>query len=271
MGAGIVLPSLISIAASVSEALIFGQPNNIDDGNTINGPWTPPQYGRPALTVLTVPGSIAPNTGQPISSEIAYVFDAVFRILHRRTVRKTSHPVLTGANISDHAYNVPSTVTLEIGMSDAMASYQSGVWVGASTKSISAWQILKNLAQQKTLFNLATRLDTYYNMLIIDISSPDDNKTGHALRATVVLEELLAASIISTPPLSAVPQTSGSTQNGVVQPNAPNSSQVQQYQIPSSQYQNVQTYPQVPGAGSISSNNLGSLPIVVTGTSTGVP
>lgn len=261
MSTGIILPSLFSIATSTSEALIFGSNPSNSAKNQIglisyDGAWTPPQYSQPALTVLTVN---VPNSSNGQSNQASYVFDAVFKISHRRTSHKTSHPVLTGANISDHVYILPSRVTLDIGMSDAMSSFENGVWVGSSTKSISAWQILKNLQISKSLVTLTTRLDTYSNMVIIDSSSPDENKTKHGLRATFVLEELLSASVLSIASQSARPQTSNSTQAGTVQSVSPNSSQVEQNVIPSPLYPSVNTYPQVPGAGRVSSNSLSQL------------
>ena len=226
-------------------------------GAVTYGPWTPPQYSQPALTVLSVPATTSTTSGQPITTISVYVFDAVFKLTHSRTYKKTQHPVLTGASITDHVYAEPARVVLEIGMSDAMASFTNGVWVGASTKSISAWQILKQLGLAKTLFTLSTRLDTYNNMVIVSAVAPDDNKTKHALIATIVLEEIIAASVSSTPNASARPQTSGSTQSGVVQSVPPNQQQVQQNVIPSTLWPNTQTYPNVLGAGSVSSNNLG--------------
>lgn len=222
----------------------------------VNGPWTPPQYSEPALTVLTVPSQTSTTSGLPSTTLTVYVFDAVFRLNHSRTYRKTQHPVLTGAAISDHIYAEPARVTLEIGMSDAMSSFTSGVWVGASTKSISAWQILKQLGSAKTLFTLTTRLDTYYNMAIVSAISPDDNKTKHALRASLVLEEIIAGSVSSTVASSAVPQVSDNTPNGVVQPSAPSAQQLQQNAIPSTLWPGTVLYPNVPGAGNVSSNSL---------------
>lgn len=260
MSTGIILPSLFSIATSTSEALIFGSNPKNSAKNQIKlisseGAWTPPQYSQPALTVLTVN---VPNSAG-LNSQISYVFDAVFKVQHRRTAHKTSHPVLTGANISDHVYILPSRVTLDIGMSDAMSSFADGVWVGSSTKSISAWQILKNLQVTKTLVTLTTRLDTYSNMVIVDVSSPDENRTKHGLRSVIVFEELLSASVLSVASQSARPQSSNSTQGGTVQSVAPNSSQVDQHVIPSPLYPNVESYSQIPGAGEISSNSLSQL------------
>lgn len=273
MSSGIILPSVISLAASASEALIFSsnaqQVGSDDAANAISSdqPWTPPQYAAPAQTILISPGQNSAVTGQASSAPINYVFDAVFRLHHRRTVKKTTHPILTGANLSDHAYVMPAQVTLEIGMSDVMSSYQDNIWTGASTKSISAWQILKTLELSKVPLTIITRLDTYVNMVITDVYTTDDNRTNHALKATIVFEENLIASVASVTPVSARPQTTGTTPGGIVQGIAPNGSQVQQFQLPSPLYPNVQTYPSIPGAGSVSSNSLSNLPQVFTGDS----
>jgi Dit-like tail protein len=261
MSSGIVIPALPNIFAAFSNSLDFSSdPINGPGLQSGSGPWTPPQYSEPALTILTVQSTTNNSTGEPASPQVNYIFDAVFRLLHRRRVHKTSHPVLTGANISDHAYVEPAQLSLEIGMSDAMAAFISGVWVGASTKSISAWQVMKSLQISKTLFTVSTRLDTYSNMMILDGSATDDNRTKNALRATFVLEELLSASVVSITAQSARPQTSGSTSNGTVQGIPPNAAQVQQNVIPSALYPDAQTYPQIPGAGDVSSNSLSMNP-----------
>lgn len=272
MASGIILPSVLSIAASASEAIIFtSQAQRFVDQNSeaiqTNGPWTPPQYSQPALTILQVPSGSSLTNGQPSSPQINYVFDAVLKIIHRRIIRKTSHPVLTGANLTDHAYVEPSRVSLEIGMSDVMAAYQNGMWTGASTKSISAWQTLKQLALSKTPLTLITRLDTYLNMIIIETTAPDDNKTKFGLRAALVLEEILTASVISVATASARPQTTNSTPGGTVQAIVPNGSQVEQFQIPSPLYPDVKVYPTVPGAGKLSGNSLSGVEKVFTGAS----
>ena len=64
-----------------------------------------------------------------------FFFDAVLNVSTEHTAVVTSHPVQTGANISDHMYLEPVQITMEIGMSDCMASMVRGQWVGAYTKS----------------------------------------------------------------------------------------------------------------------------------------
>jgi hypothetical protein len=260
MGSGIVFP-LGSIAVAETEAIIISSEYRSPHVTVSSqGAWTPPQYSKPALTILTVPATSNTATGQPSTPTINYVFDAVMRINHSRSLVKTQHPVLTGANISDHAFVKPSVVVLEIGMSDAMSSFSAGVWVGAATKSVSAWQILKQLQISRTSLTLTTRLDTYANMLIKNLTSPDDNKTLHGLRATVTLEEILSGSISSIPNVSARPQTSGSSSGGTIQSVPPNQSQIEQNVIPSTLWPNTPLFPSVPGAGLVSSNSLGQVP-----------
>lgn len=293
MGAGFGLQNpagLLSVATS-EVAYVVSEFQNPQVATAVKsaGPWTPPQYSKPALTIITVPPKLNVATNSNVitstsatggnngtlvngmytlsSGTVAqtatatnYVFDAVLRLSHSRRLRKTQHPVLTGANIADHAYIECARVTLEIGMSDAMASFSAGVWVGSATKSISAWQIIKGLQLSKTLVTLTTRLDTYANMLVVEATSPDDNKTLHGLRATIVLEEIIAGSVASQPSSSARPQTSGSTSSGTVQGTAPNPSQVQQNVMPSTLYPDTPAYPSVPGASNVSSNSLGTIP-----------
>lgn len=278
MATGIVLPSLLTISASTAEAIVISslnQPQQVD--LQTNGPWTPPQFSQPALTILQVnypPYSLSPK--QASTASVNYVFDAVFRLLHRRVMRKTIHPVLTGAAISDHAYIEPTRVTLEIGMSDSMSSYSSDIWSGASTKSISAWQKIKGFQINRNLITLITRIDTYPNMMIIEAEVSDDYRTKLGLRATIVLEELLSASVLSVPASSARADTTDTTSQGVVQGTSPNVSQVEQHALPSSlssilkpvpipQFSPLPILPfvpavSVPGAGVISGTTLDRCP-----------
>ena len=269
MGTGAILPLGSLIVATAKKITLTENASTTTTISNVSPVWTPPQYSKPALTILTVPASGNPvlvnpsvaGVSAPIyrggTPPIDYVFDAVLKLMHQRTLTKTRHPVLTGASISDHAYIEPSRVVLEIAMSDAMASFVAGSWVGASTKSISAWQVLKNLQLNKTLLTLSTRLDTYYNMLITSATAPEDNKTLYGLRATITLEEVISASVSSAMAVSSRPQTTGSSSGGTVQSVSPDPAQIQQNTIPSTLWPNVKTFPSVPGASNVSSNSLG--------------
>lgn len=232
--------------------------------------WHPPQWGfglKPAITSITAVATDAKK------SSTVYVFDAVLRAEHTQELRKTENPIQSGANLTDHAYIAPARVTLDIGMSDAMASYSYGLWTGNNSKSVAAYQTLVTLQQSRALLTLTTRLRTYTNVLIDNIQTSDTNRTRNGLRATVTFCQIFLASVSSVsdnasglvtgsdtaaPPLSARPQATGATQLGTVQALPPTSALDSQHNIGSALSLPSAT---TPGAGSYSSNNLGALSV----------
>lgn len=145
-------------------------------------------------------------------------FDAVFTTGTDHESEITEHPVQNGANITDHVVIRPVTVTMEIGMSDVMASMLQGQWSGAYTKSVSAYRKLVSLMESKTPFTILTRLNRYSNMLIRSISVEDTPDTLYGLRATVSMQQILVAQV-TTDTVSARKWTSGGTATkGEVQP-----------------------------------------------------
>lgn len=236
-----------------------------------SGPYRPAVWSRPAPTVLTVPPARTAATYDAngvlqtqVRASTSYVFDAVLRIGHNTSMTITSKPIQTGANIADHAYQNQARIGLDIGMSDAMDSYASGMWTGASSKSVSAYQTLQRLMQQRVPLTLTTRLNTYSNCLIESVDAPDTNLTRYGLKAAVVLKQIFTAQVASVT-ISARPQTTDTNDNGTAQGTAPTSALSGQHQIPSPSYptvtpdalQNVQGT--VPNAGKWSSNNLNDL------------
>ena len=271
MASGIFFPLLEALSTVNSKPIVIdANKSAASDAAAAAGPWTPPQFGQDPLTIVTVPASIDSQTGQPATAATDYVFDAVLRVTHHGSVRSTEHPVLTGANISDHAYAEPQRVVLEVGMSDAMASYSAGMWTENVSKGIAAFQVLDGLRQARTLVTLTTRLKVYENMLIESVTSPDDVRSAHGLRATVTFKEILSAGASSSNSGdSARPQTTGDTQSGTQQGSSPDQSDVDQHVLPSSYYstlnpgtlpgQYYSTLPAVPGSGAVSSTNLGQV------------
>jgi hypothetical protein len=260
MASGIIVPNLLSIFYSTTTPLLIAQESGPTQraiqqyelgkptGQGTLGPWTPPQWSKPALTVISLPQTAAQvaqaqqaiataGNDNVLANQIApglnnYVFDAVIRASHRRVLKKTQHPVMTGTNISDHAYIEPARLTLEIGMSDAMAAFASGgEWAtGWNSKSISAWQTIKQW-----------------------------------LRATIVFGELITASVLATQgaaATSARPHVSNISPAGVVQGAPIAQDQLLQHVVTSDAYPVNPAYPDVkpnpfvPGAGTVSSPTL---------------
>ena len=120
-------------------------------------------------------------------------FDAVISVSTEHMATITSHPVQLGANISDHMYLEPISITMEIAMSDAMDSMVYGQWKGGYTKSVSAYRMLCDLQARRIPITVLTRLNQYPDMVIESISVNDDYKSLYGLRATVSLKQVFVA------------------------------------------------------------------------------
>lgn len=145
-------------------------------------------------------------------------FDAVLSANTEHSAAITSHPVQWGAHISDHMYINPVTITMDIGMSDAMASMVGGQWSGRDTKSVSAYRKLVDLMEAREPITVWTRLGHYDSMVIESISVMDDSTTLYGLRASVTMKQILMA-YVATEKVSAREWTSGGGVNkGEVQP-----------------------------------------------------
>lgn len=127
-----------------------------------------------------------------------YFFDAVLREVHETGLRITEHPVQSGANIVDHSFIIPARLILEIGMSDVMASYVTGQFSSASTKSVSAYQTLLSLQASRKPLIVTTMLNSYKNMLIESMNAPRDSRSRYGLRVTVTLRQILTAKVTQT-------------------------------------------------------------------------
>lgn len=220
--------------------------------------YSPPNWSQVNTTSILVPATSA-------AGPTLLVFDVVARLEHRQEVTKTSHPIQTGANITDHSYIEPARVVLEVGMSDAVASYQAGMWSGSPSKSISAYQALLAIQKSRIVVQVTTRLRTYSNMLIRTLSPIDTAETRHGLRAAVVFEEVLLASVTGTSQnssglvFSERPQATDQSSAGTVQDTAPSDALTEQNNV--TDWAPAEDYPYVPGGGNWSSNPLSSLPI----------
>ena len=152
-------------------------------------------------------------------------FDGIMRTEHLSRIRPTLYPVQTGVTMTDHAIIEPAEVSIEVMMTDTTTStYVSmdpsldimysvlkqlpysniltckpnPVSIAGSGRSAQAWTTLKALQQSRVPIVVETRLQTYNNMLIEELSSPDDVKTLNALRCTVRLREIIFAQVAET-------------------------------------------------------------------------
>jgi len=101
----------------------------------------------------------------------------------------TMHPVEKGANVSDHAYLKPKTIEMRVGWSD------SGKGEGTSSAQYKA---LLALQARREPFTVSTGKRLYQNMLVAGISVTTDQRTEHAVLASVRLQEVRIVSAQST-------------------------------------------------------------------------
>lgn len=151
-------------------------------------------------------------------------FDGIMRTEHVSRIRPTQYPVQTGVIMTDHAVIEPAELTIEVMMSDChstsfvsdnpfldtiynamknltlFSNYiqpEKDVGKGAGC-SARTWTTLKAMQLSRMPITVETRLGTYKNMLIEELSAPDDVKTLNALKCTVRMREIIVAYVSET-------------------------------------------------------------------------
>lgn len=186
--------------------------------------------GTAALAYLAYPDGYRPFQWMMLprsEQELVFVkfnidgwfFDATLSENHESTLEITQNPVQGGASLTDHAYAKPKSINLSIMVSDCMTSIIEGQFSSGPTKSKQAFQVLHELQAKRVPLSVCTRLTTYTNMLIENISIRDDNSTHFCLKADVTMKEVLLPTL-STTTVSARDWTTGSSNSGEVQPRA---------------------------------------------------
>ena len=172
--------------------------------------------------VYLIPNNISrkemmPNEENDYEEEqitVGYFFDAFIRESHSGAVRVTEHPVQTGANISDHAFNLPDRLSVEIFVSDSIDEVLTGQFSDYATKSASAYNTLRKLKEERQLVNINTRLYFYENMIIENMDVDDDYKTANSLRCHVGFRQVMIASVAKQSVDYAASQTITDTKKG---------------------------------------------------------
>ena len=81
-------------------------------------------------------------------------------------------------------------------------------------RSIAVWKSLRSMQLSRVPITVETRLQTYHNMLIEELSAPDDVNTLHALRCTVRLREIIFASVAETAVSTRASASAGESSSG---------------------------------------------------------
>lgn len=144
-----------------------------------------------------------------------YFFDGFITVDVTSELDITENPVETGAAIADHAYVKPTTIDMNIIMSDVHESLVAEQFTGGWSRSVKAYEILKQIQSDRIPVAVLTRVGLFENMLIKRIISNDDAKTYRGLNAQVSLVELPIARV-RTVEISSAPQTTIDTEMGKI-------------------------------------------------------
>lgn len=144
-----------------------------------------------------------------------FFFDGFLNVSHERKLTTTSSPVETGAAIVDHAYVEPAKITMKIIVSDVHQSLIPGQFDGGYARHTQAWQLLKQLQNDRIPMYVFTKLDTYENMLITSITADDNADTFECLIADVELTEIPVARVKEVK-ITKADQTTVNTEMGKV-------------------------------------------------------
>ena len=147
-------------------------------------------------------------------------FDGILKTEHKSSVKLTQFPIQSGCMGTDHAVVEPASLNIDIMMSDAnnirnlnktellntaiqylksLVKNSNYVEVNSDLngdgRSVNAWTILRGMQLSRTPITVETRLHDYKNMIIEELSVPDDYKTYTALKCSVRLREIITVGV----------------------------------------------------------------------------
>ncbi|MBD2782669.1 phage baseplate protein [Xenorhabdus szentirmaii] len=157
---------------------------------------------------------------------------------HQDATEITEHPVQRGAAISDHAYDKPSEVVMEIGFAGGgslidgfdtptkIFDFDTEEILGKNPKEI--YEQLLKLRASKEPFDVLTGKRRYRNMLIRAIEVTTDKTSENVLMVTLTLREVIIVDTVKLEGVKAPPErmkypldTSPTVDRGTVTPVVP--------------------------------------------------
>ncbi len=130
------------------------------------------------------------------------VIDTNPSISHSQSVDLTPYPIEDGSSLTDNAVVKPDTLNIETIVSDQLISDDTRLNVPAAARAATAWGIIADLKDRREPVTVVTQLQTYENMLIVDMSAPQNRRTGRGLHMNIRMQEVLFAStqLVRLPP-----------------------------------------------------------------------
>lgn len=144
-----------------------------------------------------------------------WFFDGFVNISQTHGLHTTSHPVQAGANITDHAYEEPIHISASIIVSDAYTADDTKrdaqlFLSNGATKSIGAFNVLRQMQSERRLLKVVTKYGSYKNMLLTSLTVNTGYKNLYNMIADVELDEIIIASE-KTVQVTARNQTTGTS------------------------------------------------------------
>jgi len=132
-----------------------------------------------------------------ISSNANFVFeiDTTVSETHNKTTSITRHEIESGATITDHVIKNPVQVQLSGIISDfPLRVFDLGnlnpLNFNNTKPSVSAYNLFKEIYEEQRLVTIETKLETYDNMIITDISIPRTNENINNLQFSITAEQI---------------------------------------------------------------------------------
>lgn len=136
-------------------------------------------------------------------------FDATFFESHESELEISDNPVESGVTVSDHAFMLPLTLTIEAGVSDTpLVSFANDPYASGVSRSRRAYELIQILQKTAEPFNVVTGLKTYSNMICKTIRTQQDKDSSNSLIFTAELREVI---IVSTQSVRYPQRRSGKT------------------------------------------------------------
>jgi len=145
--------------------------------------------------------------------------DVVIKETHTDKLTLTSHPVESGANITDHACMEPATLIMEVGFSGggSLVDFMDTTAFGlqAYLSPAESYQKLRDLQSNRQPLSVVTGKRLYNNMLINQLTVTTDTKSENVLFASLVLTEVLITKTRTTDSAEKENMTQGAATSAV--------------------------------------------------------
>ncbi len=164
-----------------------------------------------AITAAQFESTVGILFNRRVSSIGSIQLDASVRETHTSSAQVTEHPVEDGSNISDHVIQRPDSITIEGVVSNTTLVFPQGLGLIAPAMSLARTvdgitndlaqtaylgllELIKGkqsgLARSISLVKIVTKLRTYENMIIENVTVNRDSSSANALFFTCTAREI---------------------------------------------------------------------------------